>query len=759
MSLERCCYLFIFSMLPILWLPESGLFWGLIGAVLAFPFIFYKRWLLLCFIILLIGISYARVIHFSNSLHHQTTQKARERIKIQRILTQSENPTAIAKRYSGDLVYIRWQTKQSLQQGNTYLAELNLRPISARLNEGNFNRQRWYLAQSISATATVKQAEQLVEQPDIRSRWLERVQKQIHHLPSKGLILALTFGERAWLSHTEWESFRQTATAHLIAISGLHIALASGIGFMLGKGMSWLLGYLCFNFRLKQAVKNPHFFALFLGLITAWIYTFLAGFSLPTVRAAIAITLITVCLFSRYYYTPYQFWLRCVCVLIVFDPLSLLSDSFWLSVLAVASLIFWYRYFPLAKLKWLETWQKKHRVLAFLIKLLHLQLGIALCFLPIQLYFFDGVATFAFLANLLIVPLYSVVIVPLILLSLVSDNLFQSWGLVDYLFSQSLVFLEWLSNWQTLSRSIQWKLICADLLILGIIYWYKALRSYLSTLVVGVLICYQLGELLRDAYKQPDITWLHFDIGQGLAMAFVYFDEKGDKKAVLYDTGAAWQGGSMAETEIIPYLKRQGIELSHLILSHDDNDHAGGLLPLLTNYPSTIVIRSSRQFPYPQTESCFRGKTWQFGKLKLTAVYPDVLVEKAKNEHSCVLVGEIGKFKLLLTGDSGIAEERQFAHRVGQIDFLQVGHHGSQTSTSYTLLAVTQPRYAFISTGRFNLWKMPNKSVVERLEKLGIRHFNTAKTGMIKVQFYQDNFQIQTTRNANTAWYSSYFGQ
>lgn len=755
MNLDKFCYILIFSLLPILILPSDFLAVGMFWAGILFLFSLAKKEQHFLLLSIFIGISYGRIDYFAENLQKQTVYSTTEIIQIHQILKHDLVPTAIAKRENGDFIHLLWKSERPLEIEQKYQAELQLRPISARLNDGNFNRQRWYIARRISATASVKNVEKIPEQSvGIRSKWLAKTIEQTQSLNTQGLILALAFGERAWLKPEQWDLFQQTATAHLIAISGLHIGLAMGFGFWIGKFLSFGIGWICHQFHGRQVVQNPYFFAIFCGLLSAWSYSFLAGFAITTVRAVIAISFVMVCHIARRHYTPWQFWLRCVSLLILIDPISLLSDSFWLSILAVATLIFWYQYFPLKNLGSLTP----NRWLFPLIRLIHLQIGILFCFLPVQLYFFDGLSFYAFLANLLIVPFYSLIIVPLILFSL--GGLLQSWMLVDWLLQKSLTVLELFSHsWLILSHEEQWQFICVSLFCLSVIYFRKQLKSVLSLLIFCNLVIYQSYVWWQHVQIKPEMEWIHFDIGQGLAMAFVYFDDRGDKKAVLYDTGAAWEGGSMAEIEIIPYLKRQKIELDTIIISHDDNDHAGGVSALLAKYPQAKIISPGLSRYGENIEPCIAGKRWQFGKLSLSVIFPQQSVSQAKNEHSCIIIGEIEKYRLLLTGDSSAEQERQFAPLVGKVHFLQVGHHGSRTSTSYTLLANIRPEYAFISSARFNPWKMPHHSVIARLEELGVLPLNTAQLGMIKVKFYVDNYQISSVRNSFQPWYSDYFGK
>lgn len=760
MSLDRFCIALILFHLPILCLPKAFLFVGVVTGILVLILSVYLRSRLIAILGVLICVGYIQIIQVAKNVEKTTASKSSSEFKITKILKQTDYQTAIATLNTGESIYLNWQSEQPLLLEQAYQAELNLRPISARSNIGNFDRQRWYFANHINMTATVRKVETLAKTDyTLRTNWLNKVKAETDALPTQGLLLALAFGERAWLKTELWEQFQHTATAHLIAISGLHIGLAMLFGVYLAKGVQWLC--LKSEFRPLQAVGFSLYFARVMGFATAFGYSYLAGFAVPTVRALFAIAFVLLCQFLRRHYTPWQYWARIVALLILIDPLSLLSDSFWLSILAVANLILWYQYFPLGRFLNDEYSKKITKFHRLWLSLLHLQIGIWLIFSPVQLYFFEGISAFALLANLIIVPFYSFLLVPLILFTLLTDNLFLTWQLADYLAQFSLWLLEPFSNaWFALSHWQQWQLLSLNLLVLALLYcklYRLAYKKWLSAVAVSLL--FNLSFYLPKLFNQTQTEWIMFDVGQGLAMAFIYQQNK----AVIYDTGSSWQSNdgsrnSMAKMEILPYLKRNGIEVEAVFLSHDDNDHSGGVVELLQAYPNARLISSSKvAYHNINPEPCMAGKEWQFGEWQLSALYPSKIVERAKNQDSCVILAKNARLQILLTGDSGVEQEHQFAHQLGKIDFLQVGHHGSKSSTSETLLAVTQPTFALISAGRWNPWKLPNQQIIERLNRNHISALNTTETGMIRVKFYPNSIEIEQARGAFSPWYKQFY--
>lgn len=763
--IDRFFILLCLSFLPILWIPESALLPATILAGLIMLWFSIKRQILPFLFGLIMLLSYGQIFEIANQAKNFTAYKDKQAVEITKILKQQEYETAIGKLADGSQIYLNWQAKTPLSLHATYLVELNPRPISARSNIGNFDRQRWYFANHIDGIATTRKAEISPENDlPFRTRWLNHAYQQAENLGTQGLLLALAFGERAWLKTDHWQLFQQTTTAHLIAISGLHIALAFGFGFWFAKIGQWLwLRLGTFRYSFRQKIGFSYLFPRLIGFCFAFSYSYLAGFAIPTVRALFAISFILLCQFARMHYTSSQLWWRIVAILLILDPITILSDSFWLSILAVASLILWYRYFPLSQFEWLIPEKLNKPFFKPILGLLHLQTGIFFLFSPVQFFFFEGYSPLGFIANLLIVPLYSFVLVPTILFTLLTDNLLHTWHIADYLAQFSLWLIEPLSHsWITLSKQNQWHLLVLNALFLVMLYiknQHKSWQFIVKNVAVLVSI-YSVGLFFFQIENKTE--WITFDIGQGLAQALIYQDTSGQKQAVFYDTGASWgegsQRNSMMNLEILPYLKRNNIAVKAVFISHDDNDHAGGVEDLLKAFPEAEFYSSGQTAYAGKTpEPCIAGKTWQFGEFQLSAIFPEKISPRAENQHSCVLLVEIDRLKLLFTGDAGVEQERLFAHLAGKIDFLQAGHHGSKTSTGETLLSITQPEVAIISVGRWNPWKMPHTSVVERLQKHQVQILDTSKTGMIKVIFKEGKWQIETSRTQSSAWYQGYF--
>ncbi|MBF1255617.1 MAG: DNA internalization-related competence protein ComEC/Rec2, partial [Haemophilus sp.] len=514
-------------------------------------------------------------------------------------------------------------------------------------------------------------------------------------------------------------------------------------------------------------------------------YAYLAGFSLPTFRAMMALVFIAILQILRRYYTSLQMLCLVVAFLLFCDPLMPLSVSFWLSVGAVTCLIVWYRYVPLSIIEWRH--QKLSGKVRWILGLFHLQFGLLILFTPIQLFFFNGLALNGFLANLIAVPLYSFLLVPLILFAVLTNGAFSSWPLSNTI-AQGITQCLSVFQGSYVPISINLSLILTALLSLvfgGMLYGLylvsqvqtkntplKSSRFFTlnSTKILlpedykqallGVILIFSvcMSTLGYRYLTKPKWQLDTLDVGQGLATLIVK-----EGKGVLYDTGPAWQSGigasSMAELEILPYLQREGVELETLILSHDDNDHSGGAKAILAAYPEIELITPSRK-NYSETHRtfCLQGKQWQWRGIDFKILSPEQIIDRAENPQSCVILFTDGQYQILLTGDADVATERSFAENLGKINVLQVGHHGSKTSTGEFLLAQTKPDIALISSGRWNAWNFPHPTVIERLNRYQSAVENTAISGHIRLNFTEKGIEIEKARGDFSPWFARVIG-
>ncbi|OOF64528.1 DNA internalization-related competence protein ComEC/Rec2 [Rodentibacter pneumotropicus] len=777
----------ICASLSLLFLPDfmligwkQTLLCNLVFTLTAFLFYWFKKiWLFHFFIILnVIALAFGYTHAFALNLLQQANEILPEKqnlvLQIEDLLHQQQYQTVIARTILNkkeQRIFLNWKEEAKPFLGEKWQGEVSIRPLSARLNLGGFDRQQWYFSQGVTASGSLKSAVKIDSDFSWREKKLWRALKQTEALSLQGLLIALAFGERAWLDQTTWQVYQQTNTGHLIAISGLHIGLAMGMGFLLARATQF--------FFPTRYIKPA--FPLWCGAFLALFYAYLSGFSVPTLRAVSALLFVLTIQSQRRYYSAFRLFILIIAFLLLCDPLMPLSISFWLSIGAVFCLIIWYRYVPLSLFQW--RYQPFSLKVRWILGLFHLQFGLLLLFTPLQLILFNGISLSGFFANLVAVPLYSFFLVPVILFAVLSDGMLYSWQLANHLaegITQIITLFQgrWFSISLNLSliltalfslffllitlriysekRVLQkdWKIKAAKYFTLDInrslpIIWKKqAVWGSVGIAVLSLLIV-----IIRQ-YQKPVWQLDTLDVGQGLATLIVK-----NGRGILYDTGSAWQGGSMAELEILPYLQREGINLDKLILSHDDNDHSGGTKAILKNYPNVELISSSeKNYGESHRTFCIAGKEWEWQEIHFRILSPQKVVARADNPNSCVILLEDGKHRVLLTGDAETKNEQIFARTLGKINVLQVGHHGSKTSTGELLLSHTKPDLAIISSGRWNPWHFPHLSVMKRLKQHQSEVENTAVSGQIRVSFYHDKWKVSRQRTAFFPWYARPIG-
>ncbi|WP_350338133.1 ComEC family protein [Symbiopectobacterium purcellii] len=627
-------------------------------------------------------------------------------------------------------------TMQAWCGGQRWSIRARFRPLHSRLNQGGFDRQRWGIAKRQLASARVLRATPITLACGVRQRLLTQVEQHASSLQWHAILLALMFGVMKTLTPEASAVLQQTGTMHLMVISGLHIVLAAMFGWGLMRALQRLL-------PLRWIVPP---LPLLAGVLLAWSYAWLAGENPPAIRAALAYSVWTLIRWRGVICTSWQVWLWCVAIVFLSEPMMVLSNSFWLSCVAVAGLIFWFQWAPLPY----GLRQGWHWVL---VRVAHLQCGITLLLLPLQWGIFKGISLTSLPANIWAVPLVSFVTTPLVLvalpLALFPTLSFSSWWLADRSLDVVFMVLKPLKRgWIAIDEHyLAWSLMGWCGVIIWRFGWWRVYPASVAALVLYVV-------LQRAATPQPEWRVDMLDVGHGLA---IVIEREG--QTVLFDTGSQWSGGDMAQYEILPYLRWRGITPEAVILSHSHQDHIGGLGSLLQAYPGLTVYSP---FTQPGHRACIQGETWQWQGLTFTVLWPPIRVAHAGNDDSCVVRIDDGRHRVLLTGDIEMKTERRLESALRDqltADLLQIPHHGSKTSSSAPFLRAVNPRYALASTGRYNPWRLPSAAVIARYRNAGHHWVDTAQSGQVSVRFFNEHLLVLPYRERlSPFWYHQWFG-
>jgi competence protein ComEC len=546
------------------------------------------------------------------------------------------------------------------------------------------------------------------------NRWRYAISRAIEHaVPDRrasAVLRAVSVADKSGIDPGLWTFFQRLGINHLLVISGLHVGMVAGLGFILGRGLASCL---------RVAGCSGRYAAEAVAIAMALIYTGLAGFSVATQRALfMLLCFMLASMFSRDARGPDKLLIAAVLVIMV-NPLSPLGSGFWLSFSAVAALL------------WLAHWYRARNGTAAVLSA-HIYMGLLM--LPIGGFWFGGGSWLSAPANLLMVPLVGLCVVPL---SLAGVALFalEIPGSAA-LWQLAAVLPGWLMEAAPGALgdrgllSVQASLGSALLAALALGFWVVP-GSTRRKLLLGIcwlpLVC-----PLRNSTQTPVLDVL--DVGQGTAVLF-----RAGGRSLLYDTGGGNPAGAnLAQSVVIPFLRSQGVErIDSMVVSHGDLDHSAGLATIMAEIPVAALWLGGGQPAIPGGRPCRAGVAWRWGENATFQFLSPASVEGlSDNDASCVLSIEVGQKRLLLAGDVEEPQERQLVsywQRALASDFLLVAHHGSKTSTSQSWLNRVAPQVAVINNAYGNHFGHPAPAVMERLQGQGIRVFHTAQSGALEL--------------------------
>jgi competence protein ComEC len=580
--------------------------------------------------------------------------------------------------------------------------------------------------------------------------------------PGRGLVGAVVVGDRQWLGVHERARFRRTGTAHLLAISGLHVGLVTGICFWLMRRLWGLAPPLALRLAPTRA-------AAAFALATTWLFVAISGAATPALRAGIMTTaLLLGSLWGRRSNAWASLALAAV-VLLLWDPSQLATPGFQLSFTAVAAI--------LAVTRTLRAWttahrrpnpavdpgpQRSHRWRSALIQLCGVTAAATLATLPLVAHHFGQASGAGLFLNLVVVPFFAAVVVPLGLAGTVLALVYDPAGqLVLGAAGQSAELLQGLVAWGDKSLSswlhLRWRpsgveTACCYAAALGL-GWIRRPRGRIllaGALVVG-LASAAFGTLGPGGGATLRVVFL--DVGKGDAALITFPD---GRHALVDAPGPTRSGWSATRRRVLPALDRLGVRRLHLVIaSHAHADHIGGLPAVLERFPTGALWHSGQITTAPEARRLTASATdhsvplrparnRSFGTVSMTVVGPRLRGRvhphplRSANDNSLVILVRHPAGSVLFTGDleqpgeAALVSSRR-RHLLGAT-VLKVGHHGSPTATSVPFLRTVSPRLAILSApGARPGRPFPSPRVLGRLRRHGARPLVTGQEGDITV--------------------------
>ncbi|MDF2179981.1 DNA internalization-related competence protein ComEC/Rec2 [Aliiglaciecola sp. CAU 1673] len=627
------------------------------------------------------------------------------------------------------LVRLSWRDPDfALKQGQRLKLNVKLRPVHASLNEGGFNYQRWAFSSGIRARGYVlggREQALLENDASLRQQWLDRLLAL--NFTHSGWLAALSLGYRGLLKPEDWTLVQRTGVAHLIAISGLHLGIVGGLAYATS---AFLLGRLLVH---RPQHINFHRLALLVALVLTFGYAAVAGFGLPTLRAWLMLALVTSLLLLHQSWPLRRLFLYSFFAFMLLFPLSLFGISLWLSFSAILIiwLVFWR--FPVVKARF--------SLATAGLSMLRVQIALSLLMMPLVAWQFGVISVISPLVNFIAVPLVTLLLVPLCLLGLLFLMLWPAvarWilSLADIIVDLGIRGLVWFSSLPVAAFPLK-----AVPLVVWLLAAIALIIFLLPPLPKGrwwaALLCLPLLSWMLPS--KPSGWFLHvLDVGQGLSVVIQRQD-----RAIVYDTGPAYgNSGSAAQYHLLPFLQAKGINaLDHLIISHHDNDHDGGLDKVQEVMPVRRLWGVEKRCP--------QGWQGEWMGLSLSFLWPPLGLRGEENNQSCVVLIDDGQVTALLPGDIEASAESALLAEYGQqlnASILIAPHHGSNTSSSQDFIENVKPAHVVFSQGYANRWGFPTQQVLERYQSVGASPYQTSELGQVTFAIDGGAIQVQSFR-------------
>lgn len=594
------------------------------------------------------------------------------------------------------LITYKYQDKEfnNLSYGDKIKVKGTLITPSKNTNQNTFNYQKYLYYKKIYYLVEATSINKIANNHNYLYTIKNTLYQKINKLKSSNYIKTLLFCDNT-LSKEIKESYRINGISHLFSVSGMHINFFVSIIYL-------YLNKITYNKRIKYLITNI--------FIIAYLILFPSSSLLRSAVMSI--------LYSINYLLKLK--IKKIDILLLTLGVSLLINPF-----IIYDLGYIYSYtitFFLVLSS--STLKKKNKIN----KIIYISLLSFLVSIPITIYNSYEINIISILLNIILVPIISIIILPLTILTYI----FPILDSILYLFANTLETISLFISKINITKIIFPK---PSLLII-VLYYIIFLLSYQNKkyfyLNIILLIIIYISPYLNSNFEV-----VMFEVGEADCHLIKY---PYNKNTILIDTG---KNEYKIKNEVIPYLKSIGIKkIDYLIITHGDEDHIGGSITLINNFQVKNVILNKGTFTDLEKElikNLNKKKIpYQININKINLSNHTIyLLNNTKynneNDNSIITYFTYQKYKFLHMGDASITTEDNLLenYNLNNISILKVGHHGSNTSSSKDFISQINPSISLISVGKNNIYHHPNKEVINNLSKSRI--YRTDINNMVKL--------------------------
>lgn len=555
------------------------------------------------------------------------------------------------------------------------------------------------------------------------------------------LLKGIVLGDYNYLDEEYLKTYRDIGLAHILAVSGLHIGIIAG-------AIVFFMSRIGLNRKWNTIIT----------ISIIWIYAYLIGFPSSILRANIMFSLLFIGFLMAEPYDSINALFLSFLILILSNPLSILSVGFQLSYAATFSIL----YFTPRIRKAFYYFENNKRYKKNLISTVSALVGLYIGILPIQIYYFNEFSPMSIVSNILIAPIISFVLVGSFIL-LIVESIFSPLNIVlGFVINTGLNIERLLVGIIYRFNSLNFKIGSPNIfqiflyyVLIFIIFRVIDFSTFKKNVIKSIYIylifflIFSLGFEINDNSLEIDFI----DVGQGDAA--LIRTRSGD---YLVDTGGEVFGDfDICKNITLPYLEKHGIKkLKGVFITHFHLDHCKGIPILAENLHIENIFIS-----YENSESEIynyilnskiplvllkAGDNFHIDKnTSINIISPkSSYIDMAYSENNLSLVFDISYYnrKILFTGDAEVEIERDIEDELNKVDILKVGHHGSSTSSTEGFLNRIKPDLALISVGRNNRHRHPHEDVIQRLNALDVHIYRTDNNGMTKVKLNKEKLYV-----------------
>lgn len=572
-----------------------------------------------------------------------------------------------------------------------------------------FNYKKYLYNKRVYYTLKIDNIKILKENCNPFIKLKNRVIKHVNSYKDSTYLYAFILGKTELISDEVLTSYRENGISHLFALSGLHVSIFSSI-----------LLFILKKLRFKEILN---YVLIFIFLL---LFSFITGFSPSILRATLLFFLLGI---NKVFYLNIRtldiLYLVFI-ILVIINPFIIYNLSFILSFTAAFFLIF---SSDLLKGK------------NYFISLFKVSLLSYFASLPLSIYYFEYTNLLGTILNLVFVPLVSFVVFPLTLLTFIISKFYSILNITTNLLEGlSLLF----NKFKIIIYFPRINLIFVFIYLSILMLYIKFKKKICLYLIIVLLIFFKIRP-----YMDNNTYIYYIDVGQGDSILVV---TPHLNKTILIDTGGIVSfnenyKSNIVKNKTIPFFRRIGInKVDYLFLTHGDYDHAGEANELLSNFCVKKVFINKGNINNIEkkinNKEVLTLKNFVIDNIKVNSLNNNVF--NNENDDSTILLFNIYDYKFLFMGDASIKTEEYLLNNyiLPNVDILKVGHHGSYTSTSTDFINVIKPKYSVISVGENNMYKHPNKSVLDILDNTKL--FRTDVDGTIEVKISKKGYKIKT---------------